>query len=36
LRNVTISFVKSVRLSACKSLAPNGRIFMKHEISIFF
>ena len=36
LRKCTVSFVMSVRLSACYSLAPTGRVFMKFDILAFF
>ena len=32
LRRATISFVMSVRLSACNNSAPTGRIFMEFDI----
>ena len=35
LRNVTISFIMSVRPSACNNSAPTGRIFIKFDIRIF-
>ena len=36
LRKATISFVMSVRLSACNNFAPTGRIFMKFDILRIF
>jgi len=36
LRNATVSFVTSVRLSTWDNSAPNGRIFMKFGFSLFF
>jgi hypothetical protein len=36
LRKASISFVMSVRPSACNNSAPTGRIFMKFDFWIFF
>jgi len=36
LRNTTVSFIMSVRLSAWNNSAPTAQIFMKFGIRVFF